>query len=104
MPSTRKTTADIAPARLGAEQLAANFADIAPRLSPQAALVEANRCLYCFDAPCVQACPTAIPIPHFIRRIATEDQRGAATAILSANILGGLCARVCPTEILCEGD
>lgn len=100
----RKAIADIAAGRLPPEQLAQNFADIEPPLARQAALVEANRCYYCFDAPCIQACPTGIPIPHFIRRIATEDQRGAAEAILAANVFGGSCARVCPTEILCEGD
>jgi glutamate synthase (NADPH/NADH) small chain len=102
--STRKALADIAPARLPADVLAHNFDEVVAPLGRQAALVEANRCYYCFDAPCIQACPTGIDIPHFIRRIATEDQRGAAQAILSANILGGMCARVCPTEILCEGD
>ncbi len=100
----RSAVADIAAGRLPPEQLARNFSDVEPPLGRQAALLEAHRCLYCFDAPCVQACPTAIPIPHFIRRIATDDLRGAAAAILEANILGGSCARVCPTEILCEGD
>jgi dihydropyrimidine dehydrogenase (NAD+) subunit PreT len=100
----RKAIADIAAGRLSPEQLVQNFADIEPPLERQAALVEANRCYYCFDAPCIQACPTGIPIPHFIRRIATDDQRGAAEAILFANVFGGSCARVCPTEILCEGD
>jgi glutamate synthase (NADPH/NADH) small chain len=102
--NNRKATADISPGRLPADVLARNFDDVVAPLGRQAALVEANRCYYCFDAPCIQACPTGIDIPHFIRRIATEDQRGAAQTILSANILGGMCARVCPTEILCEGD
>ena len=66
------------------------------------ALLEAERCLYCHDAPCEQACPTHIPVPQFIRRIGDGDLRGAAKAILAANPLGGLCARVCPTEELCE--
>ncbi len=100
----RKALADIAPARLPADVLARNFDEVVTPLGRQAALVESNRCYYCFDAPCIQACPTGIDIPHFIRRIATEDQRGAAHTILSENILGGMCARVCPTEILCEGD
>jgi len=100
----RKALADVAAARLDPETLARNFADVAPPLGLQAALVEADRCFYCYDAPCIQACPTGIDIPHFIRRIATEDQRGAAEVILTANILGGSCARVCPTEILCEGS
>lgn len=101
---TRKALGDIAPGRLPPETLAKNFADIEPPLEPQAALVAANRCFYCFEAPCIRACPTGIDIPHFIRRIATEDLRGAAEAILGANVMGGTCARVCPTEILCEGD
>jgi dihydropyrimidine dehydrogenase (NAD+) subunit PreT len=100
----RKAVGDVAAGRLPPEQLARNFGDVELPLNRQAALVEANRCLYCYDAPCIQACPTGIEIPHFIRRIATEDQRGAAEAILSANIFGGSCARVCPTEILCEAD
>jgi glutamate synthase (NADPH/NADH) small chain len=101
---TRKAIGDIAPARLPPDLLARNFGEVEPPLDRQAALVEASRCFYCFDAPCIQACPTGIEIPRFIKRIATEDQRGAADAILTANILGGMCARVCPTEILCEGD
>ena len=88
--------------RLSAAELAANFADIHPPLTPQQALVEADRCYFCHDAPCVEACPTAIDVPGFIRGIATGNLRGAATTILEANILGGSCARVCPTEILCE--
>lgn len=101
---TRKAIGDIAPARLSPDLLARNFGEVEPPLDRQAALVEASRCYYCFDAPCIQACPTGIEIPRFIKRIATDDLRGAADAILSANILGGMCARVCPTEILCEGD
>lgn len=101
---TRKEFADIAPARLPAEQLAHNFDDVAPPLDRQGALVAAARCYYCYDAPCIQACPTGIDIPSFIRAISTDNLRGAAEEILGANILGGMCARVCPTEILCEGD
>ncbi|HBK57752.1 MAG TPA: dihydropyrimidine dehydrogenase [Xanthomonadales bacterium] len=101
---TRKATGDIAAGRLPPEVLARNFGEVEAPLDRQAALIEANRCYYCYDAPCIQACPTGIEIPRFIKRIASEDQRGAAQAILSANILGGMCARVCPTEILCEGD
>ena len=100
---TRKAVADIQSHRLSTAELARNFEDIAPPLSAQAAVLAASRCLYCYDAPCIQACPTGINIPSFIRRISTGNLRGAATDILSANILGGSCARVCPTEILCEG-
>ena len=98
---TRKAIGDIAAGRLPPERLAANFADKAPRLPQQAALVEAARCLYCYDAPCIQACPTGIDIPTFIRGISTGNLRGSATEILEANVFGGTCARVCPTEILC---
>lgn len=100
----RKDHADIACGRLSAEQLARNFADVSPPLDRQSALIEAQRCYYCYDAPCIQACPTGIDIPSFIRRITTDNLRGAATDILGANVLGGMCARVCPTEILCEGS
>ena len=86
------------------QQLADNFADVSPPLDRQAALIAAQRCYYCYDAPCIKACPTGIDIPSFIRRITTDNLRGAALDILGANILGGICARVCPTEILCEGS
>lgn len=89
--------------KLGAEAAAANMAEIAPPYAPQEALIEATRCLFCFDAPCIQACPTGIDIPSFIKKISTGNLRGAARTILSANILGASCARVCPTEVLCEG-
>ncbi|HSW06098.1 NAD(P)-binding protein, partial [Aquabacterium sp.] len=93
---------DVRAARLGAAEYAQHFADAAPRLTRTQALVEAERCLYCHDAPCATACPTGIDVPSFIRRIADDNLRGAARAILSANPLGGTCARVCPTEVLCE--
>ena len=93
---------DIKPARLTADQYARNFADAHPPLTPVQALIEAERCYYCYDAPCVAACPTGIDIPSFIRRIGEANPRGAAQAILEANIFGGMCARVCPTEVLCE--
>ena len=93
---------DIKPARLSACQYAANFSDSHPPLTPVQALIEAERCYYCFDAPCVTACPTGIDIPSFIRRISEDNLRGAAKAILEANVFGGMCARVCPTEVLCE--
>ncbi len=82
----------------------APFQEIAPPLSADQAAAEAARCLFCYDAPCIAACPTEIDIPRFIQRIATGDTVGAATTILSANILGGSCARVCPVEVLCEGS
>ena len=98
-----KETGDIAAHRLSRDQLSCEFADIAPLLDPTAAAAAASRCHYCYDAPCVQACPTQIDIPSFIRKIGNGNLRGAAMDILSANPLGGMCARVCPTEILCEG-
>jgi dihydropyrimidine dehydrogenase (NAD+) subunit PreT len=79
------------------------FREIHPPLTAQAALAEANRCLYCFDAPCTASCPTHIDVPGFIKRIATGNLRGAALRILDANVLGGSCARACPVDILCEG-
>ncbi|KUZ72401.1 dihydropyrimidine dehydrogenase [Burkholderia ubonensis] len=96
-------TGDIAAHRLSSTQLSCEFADIAPLLDPTAAAAAASRCHYCYDAPCVHACPTQIDIPGFIRKIGNGNLKGAATDILSANPLGGMCARVCPTEILCEG-
>src|SRR5216684_3930376 len=89
--------------KLGLERAAANMAEIAPRYTPQEAIIEANRCLYCFDAPCIQACPTGIDIPSFIKKIANGNLTGSARTILSANILGASCARVCPRAVLCEG-
>ncbi|THF87324.1 NAD(P)-dependent oxidoreductase [Deinococcus sp. KSM4-11] len=79
------------------------FAETYTPLSAHEATVEANRCLYCFDAPCLQACPTHIDIPTFIRKIGTGNLRGSARTILEANFLGGTCARVCPVQELCEG-
>jgi glutamate synthase (NADPH/NADH) small chain len=93
---------DIRAGRRAAADYAEAFADAAPRLTRTQALVEAERCLYCFDAPCIAACPTGIDVPSFIRRIADDNLRGAARAILQANPLGGTCARACPTEELCE--
>jgi len=80
------------------------FADFKPAYSPAQAAAEANRCLYCLDAPCITACPTGINIPEFIRKIATANVRGAARTIFDSNILGMSCARVCPVEVLCVGD
>ena len=89
--------------KLSPEKYEQNFADITPPLNPRQATVEAARCLYCFDAPCIQACPTRIDVPGFIKRIMTGNVRGAARVILEANILGESCGRACPTEVLCEG-
>jgi dihydropyrimidine dehydrogenase (NAD+) subunit PreT len=83
-------------------QLLATYGEAHPPLTPDQAVVEADRCYFCHDAPCVEACPTDIDIPGFIRAIATGNLKGAATTILEQNIFGGSCARVCPTEILCE--
>jgi glutamate synthase (NADPH/NADH) small chain len=88
--------------RLSPEQYATNFGDSHAPLNRVQALIEADRCYYCYDAPCINACPTGIDIPTFIQRIAQDNVRGAAKAILEENILGGMCARVCPTEVLCE--
>ena len=96
-------TPDIQSGRLSRQQLEQNFEDIHPPLDYGNAMLEAQRCYYCFDAPCVNACPTAIDIPSFIRKISTGNIRGSAKDILSQNIMGGMCARVCPTEVLCEG-
>ena len=93
---------DIQPGRLSRGEYAKRFAGATPRLSPSQALLEAERCLYCFDAPCATACPTSIDVPSFIKRIGDGNLRGAARTILESNPLGGMCARVCPTESLCE--
>lgn len=105
LPSARSlpdSVPDIRAARRSAAEYAQAFGDAAPRLTRTQALVEAERCLYCYDAPCATACPTGIDVPSFIRRIADDNLRGAARAILEANPLGGTCARACPTEELCE--
>ncbi len=96
------TTEGVAAGRLAPQDYARNFADLTPPLTRHEAFVEAERCYFCYDAPCMQACPTSIDIPLFIRQIAKGNDLGAAETILSANILGGMCARVCPTEELCE--
>ncbi len=93
---------DIAANRLSREEYERNFDDVEPPLERKHALVEASRCYFCHDAPCLEACPTSIDIPGFIRKIATDNVKGAAITILEENIMGGACARVCPTEILCE--
>ncbi|HTB17659.1 MAG TPA: FAD-dependent oxidoreductase [Bryobacteraceae bacterium] len=84
-------------------EIARRFPDLHPAFDRQSALVEANRCLNCFDAPCAAACPTHIDVPRFVKKITTENLVGSALTILDANILGASCARVCPVEVLCEG-
>ncbi len=80
------------------------FPDLHPALSSQSAVAEANRCLFCFDAPCTAACPTHIDVPRFIKKISSGNLRGSALTILDANILGLSCSRVCPVDVLCEGS
>ncbi|MCQ1835934.1 NAD(P)-dependent oxidoreductase [Neorhizobium galegae] len=94
--------AGIEAGRLAAADYEANFADLHPRLDRHEALVESDRCYFCYDAPCMTACPTSIDIPLFIRQIQTGNPIGSAKTIFDQNILGGMCARVCPTETLCE--
>lgn len=90
--------------RLTAEQYAENFADIHPPFETKdAALVEANRCLFCYDAPCMKSCPTGIEVPKFIKQIATDNIKGSAHTIFVSNIMGAGCSKVCPVEKLCEG-
>ena len=96
------TTDGVVGGRLAPADYAKNFSDLTPALTRHEAFVESERCYFCYDAPCQQACPTSIDIPLFIRQIAADNDLGAAETILSANILGGMCARVCPTEELCE--
>ncbi len=88
--------------RLSPAEYDANFSDLHPRLDKHEALVAADRCYFCYDAPCMTACPTSIDIPLFIRQISTGNPLGSAKTIFDQNILGGMCARVCPTEDLCE--
>ncbi len=95
-------TPGVTAGRLDRETLTSNFADLHGELSPHEAHVAADRCYFCHDAPCITACPTSIDIPLFIRQIATDTPKAAAKTIFDQNILGGMCARVCPTETLCE--
>ncbi|HET6632909.1 MAG TPA: NAD(P)-dependent oxidoreductase [Rhodanobacteraceae bacterium] len=97
--STRR---DVASERLEPDCYERNFADIKPALTQHQAAVEADRCYFCFDAPCTTACPTGIDIPDFIQKIRSENLIGSAADILGANIFGAMCARVCPVETLCE--
>ena len=93
---------DVKSGRLTSDEIARNFADIHPPLSRPEALIEADRCYFCFDAPCTTACPTDIDVPAFIQKIRSDNIKGSAETILRENIMGGMCARVCPTEVLCE--
>ena len=102
LPTSFAAACGLVAGRLNLADYAANFADAHPTLAPAQALIEADRCYYCYDAPCTTACPTGIDVPAFIARIAQDNVRGAAREILAANPLGGMCARVCPTEVLCE--
>lgn len=88
---------------LNISQIEQNFAEINPAMSVAEAVVEANRCLYCYDAPCMHACPTHIDVPGFIKKIASGNLLGSARVIFDANPIGATCARVCPVEVLCEG-
>lgn len=88
---------------LPAERVEKALPDKKPLLTEGEARLEAERCLYCADAPCTQACPTSIDVPGFIKRIASGNVRGSARVIFEQNILGYSCSRVCPVEVLCEG-
>lgn len=92
----------VQPGRLSKDEIDANFSDLHPPLSRSEALIEADRCYFCYDAPCTTACPTDIDIPRFIQMIRSDNIEGSARTILGENIMGGMCARVCPTEVLCE--
>lgn len=87
-----------------ADPIAMRFPDLHPALDSRAAVVEAHRCLNCFDAPCMGACPTHIDVPRFIKKIASGNVTGSARTILEANVLGASCSRVCPVDVLCEGS
>lgn len=93
---------NIAP-KLTPGQYEKNFAEIHTPFSPNQATMEANRCLYCYDAPCTKACPTHIDIPTFIKKIATENIKGSAKTILESNWIALTCAKACPVDVLCEG-
>jgi glutamate synthase (NADPH/NADH) small chain len=89
--------------QLNSAELQKNFSEYHPPLTDREAVIEANRCLFCFDAPCTHACPTHIDIPRFIKKISTRNTLGSAKTILESNFLGSTCARVCPVQELCEG-
>ena len=91
-------------AELSRDRSESVFGDFKGEYSREQAIAEANRCLFCTDAPCTKACPTHIDVPQFIRKIATDNLKGSARTIFESNILGMSCARVCPVEVLCVGD
>ncbi len=97
-----KSNSNVRSGRLDKAEIDENFTDLHPPLSRSEALIAADRCYFCYDAPCTTACPTGIDIPGFIQKIRSSNIRGSAQTILRENIMGGMCARVCPTEILCE--
>ncbi|MDX1517138.1 MAG: NAD(P)-dependent oxidoreductase [Woeseiaceae bacterium] len=97
-----KNAPDIKAGRLTNEEIEQNFSDLHPPLGRSEALIAADRCYFCYEAPCTTACPTGIDIPGFIQKIRSDNLRGSARTILEENIMGGMCARVCPTEVLCE--
>ena len=96
------TNENIRSGRLSKAEVDENFSDLHPPLTRSEALIEGDRCYFCYDAPCTTACPTGIDIPGFIQKIRSDNLRGSAQTILNENIMGGMCARVCPTEVLCE--
>ena len=100
--TTPTRSPDIRTKRLEKSEIDKNFSDLHPALTRSEALIEADRCYFCYDAPCTTACPTGIDIPAFIQKIRSDNVQGSAYTILRENIMGGMCARVCPTEILCE--
>jgi glutamate synthase (NADPH/NADH) small chain len=100
--SNVKHKPDIRSHRLNKDEIDRNFGDLHSPLTRSEALIAADRCYFCYDAPCTTACPTGIDIPSFIQKIRSDNLRGSAHTILRENIMGGMCARVCPTEVLCE--
>jgi dihydropyrimidine dehydrogenase (NAD+) subunit PreT len=102
MSKSKKASKNSPAGKLSEDRIKANFTDMHPPLSASQAYIEAGRCYFCYDAPCTVACPTGIDIPEFVKRIQTGNTKGSARKILEQNIMGGMCARVCPTEVLCE--
>ena len=102
MSNSKKASQNSPAGKLSEDRIKSNFTDMHPPLSDSQAYIEAGRCYFCYDAPCTAACPTGIDIPEFVKRIQTGNTKGSARKILQQNIMGGMCARVCPTEVLCE--